>query len=217
MPSMARINRCNSLRVSSSWAGVLLVSNDSPCSTFESSRSILHEASWQFWRIRPAKYRISLMRSASVAIRNGANSSAFGVSVSGFSFHRIDSSLAVRVRDIPFGRMRNHPTVTRSKTPAMLSACVFVCLIRPVILLENPNPVQARLLGIVPFAGVGNRTVVVGLKTPTVLAISVGVDHERRHCTTSRQLFLSIAFPYLQLYPPAHMFATPHPRVKGIN
>ena len=47
---------------------MLVVSNDSPCSTFESSRSILHDASWQFWRMSPVKYRISLMRSASVAM-----------------------------------------------------------------------------------------------------------------------------------------------------
>jgi integrase len=50
------------------------VSSDSPRSTCESSRSILHEASWQFWRMSPAKYRISLMRSASVAMRTSKHS-----------------------------------------------------------------------------------------------------------------------------------------------
>jgi hypothetical protein len=57
---------------------VFLVSNDSPCSTFESSRSTLHEASWQFWRMRPAKYRISLMKSASVAMRTSKHSTRLG-------------------------------------------------------------------------------------------------------------------------------------------
>src|SRR5215208_819008 len=48
IPSMLRITCCSSSRASLSWIEVLLVSSDSPCSTLESSCSILHEASWQF-------------------------------------------------------------------------------------------------------------------------------------------------------------------------
>jgi hypothetical protein len=64
------------------------------------------------------------------------------------------------------------------ESPAVLSSCVYVCLIRPVVLLEKLNPVQAVVLGIIPLTGVSNRTVVVSLETPTILALSVGVDQE---------------------------------------
>ena len=57
---------------------MFVVSSDSPRSTCESRRSILHEASWQFWRMSPAKYRISLMRSASVAMRTSKHSDRLG-------------------------------------------------------------------------------------------------------------------------------------------
>ena len=70
MPSMPRINSRNSSRASWSWVVVFFVSYDSPFSTCESSRSILHEASWQFCRMSPAKHRISSMTFASVVMKN---------------------------------------------------------------------------------------------------------------------------------------------------
>src|SRR5829696_4903747 len=78
MPSMPLINTCNSSRASWSWVAVFFVPNDSPFSTIESSRSILHEASWQFCRMSSDKYRISLMRSASVAMRTSNRTTGLG-------------------------------------------------------------------------------------------------------------------------------------------
>jgi hypothetical protein len=60
----------------------------------------------------------------------------------------------------------------------VLSPGVYVCLIRAVVVLEKLNPVQAVMLGAVRLTGVSNRAVVVSLETPTILALSVGVDQE---------------------------------------